>query len=159
MLGLGLGLGCAALCGALVWPRAFGGELDALRAALEDVRATGESTAVRAAEVDALLADFERSIGHGEDRPVAVARLAWVAGAALAVGFGLSGRLFDAGLAFVGAGLGALLARRALARRRALIATARQEADGFVVALVPELLEVERALPASKRRRSRRARW
>jgi len=158
VLGLGLGLGCAALCGALAWPRALGGELDRLRAALEEVRTSGASTAGRAAEVDALLADFERAIVDGDERPVALGRLAWVAGAALAVGFALSGRVVDAGSGFVGAGLGALLARRALVRRRALAATARRDADGLVVALVPELLEVERTLPAGKRRRSRRAR-
>jgi hypothetical protein len=74
------------------------------------------------------------------------------------VGFGLSGRFADAGMGFVGAGLGAVLARRAAARRRSITSLAREEADALVAELVPELLEVERRLPAGKRRRSRRGR-
>jgi hypothetical protein len=158
MLGLALGLCCASVFGAVAWPRSFEDELDELRAALETIRESGDTVEARAAEVDAWLAEFERALASGEDRPEAIGRLAWLASAALAVGFGLAGRFVDAGMGFVGAGLGAVLARRAAARRRMSTNLAREEADGLVSDLVPELLQVERRLPAGKRRRSRRGR-
>lgn len=158
MVGLILGLAVAVACAAGAWPRGFDAQLESLEFELRSVVAGEGSPRQRAVEVDELLADFERSLRRGEEVPRIVARLAWLAGAAVAIGLGLYGWRLDAAAAFCASGLGAVVARRAARLRGRQVEAARRDADAVVSEHASELRKVEGAIPVLGRRRPSRRR-